>query len=161
MDSREFNLHFLLHCANLVEERLRHRLADLGIHQRQARVLDTLARMGTASQVSLAREFNITAASMSTMTARLIAAGLISRETDPDEARSNILRLTERGESLLSEIHAAWNDVDRMIETLIGPEKAATLSTLARELRDALGGHTPGKAATDPTNTPPDTPQAG
>ncbi len=78
------------------------------------------------------------------MTARLIAADLISRKTDPEEARSNVLQLTARGQSLLSAIHLAWQDVDRMIEERLGADKAAALATLTRELRNGLGGRMPG-----------------
>ena len=61
-------LHYLLHAATLVEEKLRHRLSEIGISPRQARVIDALARMGAVSQIALAREFAVTPASMSTMT---------------------------------------------------------------------------------------------
>ncbi|MCR8726541.1 MarR family winged helix-turn-helix transcriptional regulator [Frigidibacter sp. ROC022] len=136
-------MHFLLHAADLVEDSLRRRLSDIDLGPRQARVLDALAKMGSASQVELAQLFDITAASMSTMTARLIAAGLVSRQTDPAEARRNVLRLSPRGKGLLDEIHAAWDSIDKMIEEKIGPEKAATLAELTRELRDSLGGRAP------------------
>lgn len=143
MERRIFDLHFLLHSADLVEERLRQRLARLGIPPRQARILDALDRMGAASQADLARAFNTKPASMSTMTVRLIEAGLITRIVDPDEARSNILRLSPRGKGVLSIIHAAWRDIDLLIEDTIGAEQAAELATLTRRLRDGLGGHAP------------------
>ncbi len=159
MATNQLYMHFLLHAADLVEERLRRRLADLGMPPRQARVLDALDRMGAASQVDLARAFDITPASMSTMTARLIAAGFIARETDPEEARSNVLQLTAHGRSLLSEIHAAWHDVDRIIEETVGSENAAALAALTRALRDGLGGRTPGhgrnETAAGETGLPP------
>ncbi|MCC6769802.1 MAG: MarR family transcriptional regulator, partial [Gemmatimonadaceae bacterium] len=100
MRTKTFTLHSLLHAAVLVEGCLRRRLVELDLPPRQARVLDALGRMGTASQVALAREMDVTPASMSTMTARLIDAGLVAREDDPDEARSNLLRLTVHGHSL-------------------------------------------------------------
>ena len=109
--------------------------------------------MEPASQVSLAREFGITPASMSTMTVRLIEAGFISREPDPDEARSNLLRLTPRGRGLLSDIHAAWGDIDALIAERIGSENAATLARMTRALRDSLGGRVPG--APDAETTEP------
>lgn len=138
-------LHPLLHSADLVEEALRRRLDLIGLRPRQARVIDALSRMEPASQVALAREFAITPASMSTMTARLIDAGLISREVDPSEARSNLLRLTDRGRGLLSEIHIAWSEIDAMISQLVGPENAAELSRQTKNLREKLGGHVPGQ----------------
>lgn len=144
MKTDSFTLHFLLHSAALVEERLGERLAKIGVRPRQARIIDALARMEPASQVALAQEFGITPASMSTMTVRLIEAGFISRDAHPDEARSNVLRLTERGRGLLSDIHAAWRDTDALIAKQIGPTETATLARLTRSLRDSLGGRAPG-----------------
>ena len=136
-------LHYLLHSSALVEKQLSAMLLPLGLGPRQARVIDALDRIGSASQIDLARECGITAASMSTMTTRLITAGYISRETDPNQLRRNTLRLSKHGLALLKDIKKTWAEVDGVIEKSIGVEKAATLSNLALELRNALGGHTP------------------
>tara|TARA_R110002126_G_scaffold286859_1_gene439044 strand:+ start:3424 stop:3915 length:492 start_codon:yes stop_codon:yes gene_type:complete len=153
MTTDSFSLHYLLHAAALVEESLRERLAEIGLRPRQARIIQALSRMEPTSQVSLAREFSITSASMSTMTVRLIEAGVISREPHPDEARSNVLRLTERGRGLLSHIHVAWRDIDALIAERLGPENAETLARLAHDLRDRLGGHVPGARSTETQST--------
>lgn len=135
----------LLHSAHLLEERLRIRLAPLGVQPRQARVLDALGRMGEASQVSLSKEFDLTAASMSTMTARLLDAGLIERRINEQELRSNVLQLSERGKSLLKLIYHEWRQMDREIHEAIGAENGTQLSELTHQLRNALGGFTPGE----------------
>ena len=149
MLSKNYSFHLHLHFAHLLEERLRSRLAPLGIHPRQARILDALARMGQASQVKLAREFGLTAASMSTMTSRLLAAGLVERHVDAHEQRSNVLRLTRRGNSLLARIYAEWQAIDREIIEVIGDENAARFAALSCQLRNAFGGSTPGEACLD------------
>ncbi|MEM8658398.1 MAG: MarR family winged helix-turn-helix transcriptional regulator [Pseudomonadota bacterium] len=136
--------HFLLHAADLVEERLREQLTPLGLRPRQARIMDALSRMGQASQSALAREFDVSPASMSTMTARLIAADFITRMEDPEDPRGNILRLSEKGLSLMGQIDEAWAEVDRIIEELIGPGDFQDLARLTQALRDALGGRMPG-----------------
>ncbi len=150
MTANSSTLHSLLHSAALLEEQLRERLSEIGVRPRQARIIDALSRMEPASQVALAREFGITPASMSTMTVRLIEAGSISRAPHPDEARSNVLRLTERGRGLLSDIHAAWRDMDALIAEQIGATEAEALARLTRILRDSLGGRLPGRN-TSPT----------
>ncbi|WP_405402717.1 MarR family winged helix-turn-helix transcriptional regulator [Paracoccus sp. Ld10] len=146
MKRKRFALHFILHAADLLDDSLRHRLAVVGVRPRQARIIDALARMEPASQIALAREFGITPASMSTMTARLIEAGHVMREVNPNEARAHLLRLTESGRGLLAEIHAAWRDIDQLIEDTIGAQGAAELTEHTRALRDGLGGHAPGTA---------------
>lgn len=128
------------------------RLAPFGIQPRQARVLEALNRMGPVSQVELAREFHISAASMSTMSSRLIAAKLITRKPNKNTARSNILTLTEAGREMLVEIHAAWGDMDTVISEALGADKAHSFGEMARELRDQLGGHPPGVKPVKPGN---------
>jgi DNA-binding MarR family transcriptional regulator len=144
MRTRRFRFHFLLHSGDVVEDELRRRLMPLGVGPRQARILDALHRMGTASQAELAKEFNVTAASMSTMTSRLVEAGLITSEPDQQERRSSVLTLTKSGNGVLEVIYAAWRDMDLLIEKAIGRDKANALAALALELRNALGGRTPG-----------------
>ncbi|MBU2936460.1 MULTISPECIES: MarR family winged helix-turn-helix transcriptional regulator [Pacificibacter] len=152
MQTESFNFHLLLHSANLVGEQLRQKLADIGVSQSQARVLDALARMGAVSQVTLVREFGITPASMSTMTARLIEAGYISRMVDPAEARSNIVELTPKGRDLLADIYAAWQEIDTLIKDTMGAEDASQLADLTRSLLERLGGKAPSRSAPTDTN---------
>lgn len=145
MKTKDPKLHLLLHSADLVEQRLRIQLAPLDIRPRQARILDALERMGTASQIELAREFDITPASMSTMIVRLSAANLVTCRTDPGELRTNAVSLSDHGRDVLKKVRTAWREVDLIIENAIGRERAQMLAELAGELRDALGGRAPGQ----------------
>lgn len=144
MSSRKnYTFHLHLHFAHLLEKRLRSRLAPLGVHPRQARILDALGRMGEVSQVKLAHEFGLTAASMSTMTSRLLAAGLIKRRVDTQEQRKNVLKLTRKGNDLLEKIHREWHATDQEIVEAIGRENTALFADFARQLRNAFGGTGP------------------
>ena len=136
--------HYLLHSSALIEKCLSAKLKPLGLGPRQARVIGALERMGPTSQIDLARECSITAASMSTMTSRMINAGYVSREINPIEARRNTLTLTPRGLALLEDIAIIWAEIDDVIDNAIGVEKSNFLASLTRELRDALGGDAPG-----------------
>lgn len=158
MQSPRYQFHFLLHAGHLIEEKLRLDLKPLGVLPRQARILDALERMQGASQIELAREFSLSAASMSTMTSRLIRAGFIARgPADGQEQRSQII-LTRRGSDLLQAIRAVWADVDQALDDALGSEDAATLGALTLRLRNALGGRTPGgqrwKARQDTSSSP-------
>ena len=138
-----YNFHPLLHACHLVEERLRTELSPLGVRPRQARLLDALNELESASQVDLARMFDISPASMSTMTGRLIKAGLINREPDERELRSNRLSLTDKGRDQLKSIYQAWSKMDELLVEALGEEKSETLAANALELRNALGGRAP------------------
>jgi DNA-binding MarR family transcriptional regulator len=143
MQVDQHHFHGLLHSADLVETVLRQKLAPLGIHPRQARVLEAMGRTGRVSQSDLASEFGVTSASMSTMTDRLLAAGYITRAIDPASRRQNVLELTDKGRTLLAGISEAWSAVDDTIRVALG-EDAAVFFDLARRLRDGLGGTIPG-----------------
>jgi DNA-binding MarR family transcriptional regulator len=143
MQSQSRNFHFLLHSAHLVEESLRKRLAPHGVQPRQARILDAIGRMGETSQIRLAEEMSVTQASMSTMIARLVASGLITKRQDQDELRSSVLGLTPRGQNMLRDICKLWADTDREIEAKIGEKEAQQLTNATLQLRNAMGGFTP------------------
>ncbi|WGW04115.1 MarR family winged helix-turn-helix transcriptional regulator [Tropicibacter oceani] len=143
MQADQHRFHGLLHSAELVEAELRRRLSPLGLQPRQARVIEAMARIGPVSQAVLASEFQITSASMSTMTDRLLAAGYISRGPDPASRRQNVLELTDKGRAQLAGIEAAWDAVDDMLAAALG-QNANTFFDLARQVRDGLGGTVPG-----------------
>ncbi|MDF1666109.1 MAG: MarR family transcriptional regulator [Planctomycetota bacterium] len=145
MTEDEYSFHFLIHGAHLLEERLREGLERHSVRPRQARILDALDRMGEVSQADLAAEFAVSAASMSTMTSRLLKSGLIERKTDPQELRRNLLSLTKSGRSKLKSVYQVWGEIEQDIIQILGAEKAQHLAALSRELRNLLGGSTPGR----------------
>lgn len=151
--SSKNKFHLLLHSADLLQEYLNAKLLTLGITSSQARVIKALNRLEKTSQIDLAREFDITAASMSTMTSRLTALGFVITQKDPVNAKRNLLSLTPKGAAIIDDIEKTWASVDDYIEELIGREKQHTLAELTQELRDSLGGHKPGERPTSKSNT--------
>ena len=143
MQPDEHFFHGLLHSGELVEAELRQSLSSLGVQPRQARVLEAMGRIGPVSQTDLASAFGVTSASISTMTDRLLAAGLITRAVHPTSRRQNVLELTEKGRKLLDGIGVAWASVDDKIRAVLGAD-ARTFFDLGRRLRDGLGGAIPG-----------------
>ncbi|WP_146592073.1 MarR family winged helix-turn-helix transcriptional regulator [Puniceibacterium confluentis] len=138
--------HALLHSADLLERRLTERLAPLGVRPRQARVLVAIDVIGPTSQTVLAQEFDITKGSMSTMIDRLLALGLVQREKSETDRRGDVVTLSPAGGRMVSDIHRAWQDIDSMIEAMLGSEKQHLLAELSSELKTALGGKIPGEA---------------
>ena len=141
---KKHRFHSLLHSADLVEQRLRNDLEPLGLRPRQARILSALNRMGPISQATLAKEYQVTPGSMSTMVTRLEKLGLVTRYREPDERRSDVLSLTAQGKAHLQGIRKTWRQTDALIVNAIGAEKAQLLGELTAELTFALGGHIPG-----------------
>ena len=138
-----YQFHYLLHSADLIKEYLQQKLMPFGISPHQARVIKALDIKGPVSQVTLAREFNITAASMSTMTSRLTSLGFINCEKDTANGKRNLVSLSTKGIEVLDDISEAWKGVDTYMEEKIGANDMAALSDLTKKLRDSLGGTKP------------------
>ena len=79
------------------------RLEPLGLTYEQFRVLNALCVEDTVSQVALANRANMDVTSLARMLERLENAGLIQRETSPDDSRVNLVMLTEQARSLAEE----------------------------------------------------------
>ena len=56
----------------------------------------------------LAYELDITAAAASQAIDRLVSIGVLERKTDPDDRRSTIIRISKRGNEILSEYKAIY-----------------------------------------------------
>ena len=143
---KKYRFHSLLHSSDLLEQRLRLGLEPLELRPRQARVLSALNRLGQISQVTLAKEFQVTPGSMSTMVTRLEKLGFITRHREPDERRSDVLILTAVGKAHLKGIRKTWTQMDDLIIEAIGIKKAQLLGELTEELTTALGGQVPGSS---------------
>ena len=136
-------LHPFLHAATMLEKRVTALLRASGVRHRQGLILDALHRIGPTSQRHLAKEFGISPGSMSSMTDRLVALGFITRNTNADDRRSDVLELTPNGLAMLTVVLDVWQGADDRIETALGPKKAAQFFALAAELRNAQGGRVP------------------
>lgn len=135
--------HLLLHSTHLLEDRLRDLLNPLGIHAGQARFIDALGHIDGATQKQLSSKFNVTSASMSQMTKRLVTNGYIQLHADPQDKRATVLSLTDKGMQMRGEIHRVWATLDKEIIEAIGEENAEQLFMQSGSLRDALGGKAP------------------
>ncbi|RJE78998.1 MarR family winged helix-turn-helix transcriptional regulator [Paracoccus sp. JM45] len=135
--------HLLLHSTHLLDEHLRELLKPFDLHPGQARFIHALGRLKEASQRHLASEFNVTPASMSQMTKRLIANGFIQMRHDPKDKRATLLSLSDKGWHLRDQVLEVWQQVDRIICNAIGPENAEQLFLQSGRLRDSIGGRAP------------------
>ncbi len=122
----------------LLREEMR-REAGAGLSVPQFRVLVFLGRTPGAALSTVARHVGIADATASVMVSRLVERGLVSRTADPSERRRLMLRLTQRGATLLERArgHARLRVAERL-DALSGDELAAVAGGLAL-LDRALG----------------------
>lgn len=88
---------FLNTCERYIVDRL---LEDGGVHFGQPPILGFLHENPNATQKDIADSLHISPASVAVSVKRMEKAGIISRETDKDDARRNNLSLTKKGTEL-------------------------------------------------------------
>ncbi len=77
--------------------RPRHRPAELDLTLGQLECLHTINRLGSPSMSELSLELDLPPSSLTGTIDRLVAAGRVQREDDPDDRRIVRVRLTEQG----------------------------------------------------------------
>lgn len=125
--------HFDRHLAEVFEG---HGLTPADFH-----VLVTLRRSGSPYRMPQARlmdALGLTSGTVSLRLERLVKAGTVTREPDPDDRRGTLVRLTEDGQRLFDVIapeHLA--NEDRLLSALT-KDQQATLADLLRHLLASL-----------------------
>jgi DNA-binding MarR family transcriptional regulator len=104
----------------------------------QARLLSAIEDQGTARISDLAELDHCSQPTMTTQVRKLEDAGLVSRASDPSDARAVLITITPKGVAMLTQIRAARNAViDPYLERL-GESDRQTLVDAVRVMRNLL-----------------------
>lgn len=87
---------------------------------------------------SIAETLNIALPNVVALIKSLEAREFITRRPAPDDRRRQLLRLTPRGEQLITSAGAAVHAADSKITDLMPPEDVATLGRLLVDLADVM-----------------------
>lgn len=120
--------------------RLATQRARLPLPWAQARLLSTIEDQGEARISDLAYLDHCSQPTMTTQVRRLEDAGLVSRTTDPGDARAVLIRITERGRRTLDQARAdRAAAINPRLERLSAEERqtlAASVDIIRRLLTD-------------------------
>lgn len=95
-----------------------------GVTQRQYAVLAATASEEGLSQTQLVRHTGIDRSTVAELVARMTKAGLLVRQRAAGDARTNVVRLTERGRTLLEEVEPKVAAADkRLLKMLPGKKR--------------------------------------
>lgn len=104
----------------------------------QARLLSTIDDQGTARISDLAALDHCSQPTMTTQVHRLEDAGLVSRASDPADARAVLISITEAGTAALAQVRADRGAViDPYLERLDASDRR-TLADAVRVMRNLL-----------------------
>lgn len=113
MNDRKKELCDMLHSVNIGERHIVDRLLeDKGIYFGQPPILCYLSKNPNATQKDIADSLGISPASVAVSVKRMEKAGVISRQTDRDDARRNNLSLTKKGRELDEFAQQTFAEVD-------------------------------------------------
>jgi DNA-binding MarR family transcriptional regulator len=110
-------------------------------------VLATLRRLGgSASQRRLMDALGLTSGTVSVRVDRLVAAGLVTREPDPQDGRGALVALTEEGHARFDQAAPAHLANEERLLSALEPGERAQLADLLRTLLVSFeGAHQPAR----------------
>jgi DNA-binding MarR family transcriptional regulator len=104
----------------------------------QARLLSAIEDQGTARISDLAELDHCSQPTMTTQVRKLEDAGLVSRASDPSDARAVLITITPKGVAMLTQIRAARNAVIDPYLDRLGESDRQTLVDAVRVMRNLL-----------------------
>jgi len=105
-------------------------------HRYQLAVLATLDAFGAISQAELCRRTNIDRSDMNAVVNALEAEGTVTRVSDPDDRRQNIVEMTETGKARFERLKAGLADAEDRALAPLAPADRRELLRLLRVLHD-------------------------
>lgn len=116
----------------------RSRVSELDLTARQAAAILALVEEPGATLSRLAETLGADQATASALVDRLLAADLVTRETDPSDRRRAMLHPTAKALSLAKAIAEARQVVEESIRNVLGAGDSAQLADLLTRLADGL-----------------------
>ncbi len=123
------------------------RVLRLGISVAQLHILYTLRRNGQMPMSRLAEVLNVSLSNATGLIDRIEERGFVDRTRVPEDRRVVLIRVTEAGERMLTEIDALSDELLRSVLGHLDRSKLAGVGQAVAALRDALGVATGGKPA--------------
>ena len=111
-------------------------LAVEGTHRYQLAALATLDAFGAVSQAELCRRTNIDRSDINAVVNVLEAEGIVTRVSDPDDRRQNIVEMTETGKARFVRLKAGLAEAEDRALAPLAPADRRELLRLLRILHD-------------------------
>ena len=102
-------------------------LASHGLTVGQLGILAGLRRSHGVGIAALAERLSTDASTLSRLLRPLLSSALISVESDPDDRRAKLLRLTDAGAERVRNAAEGWRDAQALIAARLGESRLAAL----------------------------------
>ncbi|TCV92061.1 MarR family protein [Luteibacter rhizovicinus] len=107
-----------------------YRACDARIESRWFPVLRLLRDAGPSTVTDVASAIGQTHSAVSQLADRLVEAGMVTRQRDPQDGRRSVLALTDEADRALAALGPVWLAIRRGIVGSLGPQAAALLEAI-------------------------------
>ncbi len=114
------------------------RVCSLGIHPSQHHLLMHISKNGACTQNSIAEAMEVSAATVAVSLKKLEKGGYIEKRISPEDGRSNRIALTPKGEDVVEQSKALFEEVDRKMFESITEEQQKQLHTFMEKMIENL-----------------------
>ena len=129
---------YMMRVSSKIEHSSAEHLSRYDLTPAQFDVLAHLSVKSGISQQALSERLLVTKGNVCGLIDRMESRGLVSRQSDPDDRRLNLLHLTEAGKELANRAVPAHEDFLKGQMSHLGETDQQTLSKLLRELDKSL-----------------------
>jgi len=138
MSAHEERLYFLLQIAahRLRTEADNTLMNAAGLTTAQVAVLNLIASSKQVKQRDLAKRLKQNESAITAMIARLMKAGLVSRQRSEKDARTWTLELTETGKKTLKRVKKPFDEINARLDRALGSKSASMLSKQLEAIAD-------------------------
>ncbi|MBQ7034547.1 MAG: MarR family transcriptional regulator [Clostridia bacterium] len=109
--------------SKLFNDRMRQRTEAMGMAEGWRRILFHLKHNEHLTQLELVKKTHLSAPAVSVNLQKMEAAGLVSRENDPEDQRAILVRLTEQGHEADRKVIGAIRQTEQEMLAGITPEE--------------------------------------
>lgn len=139
--NRTFATGFLIHDVSRIRKKVVDQaVAHHGVTRSQFWLLVNIARYGGEgiAQTELARLMSVGKVSLGGLIDRMEANGILKRNPDPVDRRAKKVFMTQKGETLLGEIQAIAEELNKEIMMGISRDERKVLEELLRKMKQNL-----------------------
>lgn len=123
----------LRRAANIVSDLYDHCLDPAGLSVTQYSLLSNLQKIDSCSVTDLANYVGLERTTVVRTLRPLFAKGLISDASAPEQ-RNKILQVTKKGEGVLEQCRALWEQAQKEVERRMGSENVNTLMEILQKI---------------------------
>lgn len=103
----------------------------------EGHLLSYLRPYGPARVSELVRVFGVKHSTMTSMLDRLVARGFVERKMNPDDARSFLIALTRKGQTMATKVNALVEELEREIDRRVTKEQLAAFNAVMDGIGEA------------------------